>query len=224
MKESTKKYIIEKVKMFADVEVHGNRVYENEDRFSQGINYDLFWFLEKAVSKMSQKEGWSFVSFFLYPDDGQYGAELSASLPVDLSVNGGKDGEEAVYVHMLNSNLGEDIVEAIGNIRNIAGEICVSDIGDDQFSVRKTKIGLLFQGKPSRTFECDCWSYTKADGTRYATRLESYSNRNESWLVPAKSKILAVVYNDRSYELALKVADIYGLDLIPYSAINSSSS
>ena len=139
-------------------------------------------------------------------------------LPMNIS-DLGKDGEEAVYVHMLNSDMA-DIVEAIGNIKGIDGEICVSNIGDDQFSIRNTKIGLMFQGKPSKTFECDCWSHTKEDGTRYATRIESHSNRNESWLVPAKSKLMAVVYNDNSYPMALKVADTYGLDLVPFSAVN----
>ena len=214
MKESTKKYIIKKIqkldeniRVLSDGKTYTDIIYGTTD--------SLFLSLEKAVSRLSEKNGYSFDSFF---EIGGQESSLEDSLPMNIS-DLGKEGEEAVYVHMLNSDI-QDIVGAIGNVKDINGEICVSNIGDDQFSIRNTKIGLLFHGKPSKTFECDCWSYTKADGTRYATRLESYSNRNESWLVPAKSKLMAVVYNDKSYPMALKAADTYGLDLVPFSAVN----
>ena len=96
--------------------------------------------------------------------------------------------------------------ERILNAIYTTGEICVTslnspifgedykgDLAADEGQGKKYRGAvILYIGTPSYYFQSDCWSSRLPDGRRYATHHGSSSSHDEAWLVPAKSKCLAV--------------------------------
>lgn len=118
--------------------------------------------------------------------------------------NSAKGGECGLYVHILNEDINlNNFSEYLKEFQEISGEICVSNFDDEQHITRRSTIGLILSGTPTKTFDCDCWSEIGKDGKRYATRLDSYSNRSESWIIPKNSKIVGLVYNDNMQDFAI---------------------
>ena len=108
--------------------------------------------------------------------------------------------EKGLYVHVINVDINlSSFQDEIDKIMSISGEICVSDLVDNQFSTRNSKIALILSGTPTHSFPCDVWSYQitkgKFAGKRGMTRDVSCSDRNESWIIPSHCKLWGIAYD-----------------------------
>lgn len=104
------------------------------------------------------------------------------------------------WLHVVN----HDLPTTIEEIKNIPGEICVSDVNDGNFFAhRKEFIALLFKGTVSYLYPCDCWS-TTIDTNRGRLRLpgnQTGANRTEGFLDPRYAKFLGfVVGGEKAYK------------------------
>jgi len=204
-----------------------DRLQYNDPGIYCAFDDQLLYNLEKAVIKLSNKNGLIFNGFFIDADD-RYTNDLSQSLPrnpsdyyhYETQTGRNNAAQYGMYCHIINKDINiNDICAEINHISQISGEICVSDIYDQQFTCRKNVIGLILQGKPTATFDCDCWSsIDKKTGRRYATELNGNARRSESWIIPSNCKIIAVVCSDNMYQY---VKDCK-FDIWPITAINNN--
>ena len=144
----------------------------------------------------------------------------------EITTSGRENADDkGMYVHMLNQHI-DNFSDFINDFKKIDGEICVSEIGDEQLTrFSEAKLGLILRGTPTATFTCDCWSELDSNGRRYATRSDSYSNRSESWLIPANSEIVGIVYSDKSFDDAEKLSKICKAELfVSFTAIDNEKS
>jgi len=132
--------------------------------------------------------------------------------------NGTQAPKKGVYVHMLNQDI-SDLPSYLDGLFSVSGEVCVSDIDDMQHSTRTSKIGVVFEAVPTETFDHDCWSYVNKLGKRVAG-VDSYdfevnTARNESWIIPAKSKVKALIACENTFDEVSLLAGKIGVDVYP---------
>lgn len=171
-------------------------------------------YITKKLSKLSKYDNF---------DNEYYDCDISHNLLTAIGRQRAKHMGNGLYVHMLNKDIAiDDIKSSIADFMAIDGEVCFSEIGDEQFSNRKTKIGLIVEGRPTFQSDCDCWSITGKNGKRKATRVESWTERNETWLVPAETKAFGIVFEgcDKLRRKIENTAFALGLCVLEYKHIN----
>ena len=215
MKDSILSYISKKInKLFPGAVVDGRLV--DWDVIWGSSCFDLYILLQKCVARHAESSGLIFSALF-ETEEGE-DCSLSQSMPVaphEVNFNdvGSTDTVYGMYCHIINNDV-VDLCGYIDELSKVTGEICVSEIDDSQHAIRNSVVGVIFSGKPVRTFSFDCWSIIGPDGKRYATAETGNNNRNESWLVPVNSTIEAIICNSNgrkfveSFNLNIPIWDI----------------
>lgn len=127
-----------------------------------------------------------------------------------------------IFVHMLNGVKDRNsVLDAINSLLQIDGEVCVSEIGDRQLSVRQFRVGVLLKGELTAQFEYDCWSEIDHKGKRYAGNMVGSYDRKEGWIIPSKSQIVGLIYNGASKTVIEKIAWDLGIDTFEFRCINA---
>lgn len=104
--------------------------------------------------------------------------------------------KKSLFVHVLNKDVDiKKLVAEITSFMKISGEVCCSEIGDEQFSTRRNKVAVILEGNATAQFSCDCWSVLNKNGKRTATRRESLGDRSETWAVPKNCKLWGLAYS-----------------------------
>lgn len=134
-----------------------------------------------------------------------------------------------LYVHVLNRLpvwTQDAVTKAVDALMACSGEVCASDIGDQQFSIRAQTIGVILQGQPTASFNYDCWSFVVASrgpyaGLRVPGEKIGDGERSEHWLVPTRCKIWGLTAKGRQAEAwTRQLADQNGLCWLHYDLIN----
>ena len=111
-------------------------------------------------------------------------------------IKAAKNLKKALYVHVFNKDVDiQNLFDSINDFMEIQGEVCCSEIGDEQFTTRRNKVAVILEGQATAQFSCDCWSKLLPSGKRYATRRESETDRSETWVVPANCKLWGLAYS-----------------------------
>lgn len=114
------------------------------------------------------------------------------------------------WIHVFNEHV-SNWTEYISNFSKIQGEVCVSKESDYQFACRKQFIGVKLEGRLTAQWNYDCWSRVIANGKRWGTR-NGGNHRNEGWIIPANSKITAIVCS-RPTKDVLRISREFNLNI-----------
>lgn len=198
-----------------------------KDNHKSVYSESLIQNLENALAKWSKKNNYMF-SFF-YRDPGDYRkCGLRNSLPISYSEyysfitdKGLKNIKKGWYVHIINKDINVELKDYLEKFIKISGEVCFADFENQQLHYRESCYGVVMEGTPTHSFDFDCYSQIdKRNNKRYATS-ESYATwREEHWLIPSKSKIKALIYNDKTEIEIKKTAEKLGLDTIHLNCIH----
>jgi hypothetical protein len=147
--------------------------------------------------------------------------------PVFYKISGDLPNKYGQYIHICNNG-----IPKISDFMAIQGQVCFSDLGARQLirNYNKPVIGIIVEGTPEESFSYDCWSEINSDGTRKATadNTDQWVNegRPEYWIIPEKTKIIGIAYNDHVTDTQLGniVKQINNSGIIytvPLNAINN---
>jgi hypothetical protein len=183
------------------------------EKFNFNIEDSLVRNLESSILKVADKQGLTFVGFGYESISGNSTEIIEWWLPVKLEeayseiteTGRSNAADKGFYVHIVNNDINLNrIEEEIQRFSSIEGEICVSDFGDNYHNPRKSTLGIVLEGKPTASFDYDCWSVVNEQtGSRVAT-YRGNPSRNEHWIIPAKSKIVALIVSENIYPYVAK--------------------
>lgn len=114
------------------------------------------------------------------------------------------------WIHIFNQRV-SNWTKYINDFSKISGEVCVSRETDYQFAYRRQFIGVKIEGQLTAQWNFDCWSKILVNGKRWGTK-NGGSHRSEGWIIPANSKITAIVCAKPSKEV-LRISRELNLDI-----------
>jgi len=211
-------YILKKLEKYG---IRKNNYYDANTEVD-GLYYDL----ENAIRRWSEKNGYLFQGFF-YDCGKGFQTNIINSLPCSPSeyysyiTDKGLTTTSGWYVHMINKDINTDLKAYLENFIEISGEVCFANFEDQQLHYRKSCYGVVMEGTPTHSFPFDCYSLIDPkNGLRYATKEEESTWREEHWLIPQKSNIKALIYNDKTEIEITKIANIIKVDTMHLNCVH----